>query len=113
MRILLFAAIIFLTIHFIRIDLVEGTIPTNLEITEPTQQCEDETLSIPITSIKGDTIESLFALYPDPENSFIERLDQFYTLNPHLKLQGIVSGDKILLPIPHHLQQEKCTDTVL
>lgn len=111
MRILLFAAIIFLTIHFIRIDLVEGTIPTNFEITEHSDPCEDETFSIPITSIEGDSIESLFALYPDPETSFIDRLDQFYTLNPHLKLQGIVRGDKILLPIPH-LQQKKCTDTV-
>lgn len=111
MRILLFASVIFITIHFIRIDLVEGTIPTNLEITESSQQCEDETFSIPITSIEGDTIESLIALYPDPETSFIDRLEQFYILNPHLKLQGIVSGDKILLPIPH-LQQEKCIDTV-
>lgn len=102
---------IFITIHFIRVDLVEGTIPKDIETTESVQQCIEETFSIPITSIEGDTIESLFALYPDPETGFIDRLEQFYTLNPHLKHQGIVSGDKILLPIPH-LQEEKCIDTV-
>ena len=112
MRILLLAAAIFITIHFIRVDFIEGTIPTNAEIVEQ-DQCNEikETFSIPITSIKGDTIESLFALYPDPESSFIDRLEKFYELNPHLKLQGIVSGDKILLPISH-LEQKKCIDTV-
>ena len=112
LRILLFAATIFIVIHFIRIDFIEGTIPINAEIVEQ-DQCKEvkETFSIPITSIEGDTIESLFALYPDPELGFIDRLEKFYALNPHLKLQAIVSGDKILLPIPH-LEQKKCIDTV-
>lgn len=110
MRILLFAAAIFVTIHFIRVDLIEGTIPIQAEIVEQ-DLCQEETFSIPITSIEGDTIESLFALYPDFEMGFIDRLDKFYTLNPHLKLQGIVGGDKILLPISNSAQ-EKCVEPV-
>ncbi|MDS9471056.1 hypothetical protein [Sporosarcina pasteurii] len=106
MRILLLAAAIFLTIHFVRIDFVEGTIPQ-----KPTEDdqvlCEDETRSIPVTSIHGDTIESLFALYPDAEIGFIDRLEQFYTLNPHLKLQGIVGGETILIPLSNS-EQNKC-----
>ena len=98
MRILLLAAAIFLTIHFIRVDFVEGTIPLK-QSDENEVLCEDETHFIPVTSVHGDTIESLFALYPDTQISFIDRLDQFYTLNPHLKLQGIMGGDTILIPL--------------
>ena len=112
LRILLLAVAIFITIHFIRVDFIEGTIPTNAEIVEQ-DQCKEieETFSIPVTSIEGDTIESLFALYPDPEIGFIDRLEKFYILNPHLKLQHIVGGDKILLPISHP-GQEKCIKPV-
>jgi len=99
MRILLIAALIFITIHFIRIDLVEGTIPMPTINTIEETLCEDETFSITVTSIVGDTIESLFALYPDPEMSIINRVTDFYTLNPHLQLQDIVQGEKIKIPL--------------
>lgn len=110
MRILLLAVTIFVVIHFLRVDFIEGTIPIQAEIVEQ-EQCKeiDGTFSIPVTSVEGDTIESLFALYPDPNTSFLDRLDQFYILNPHLKLQGIVSGDKVLLPLSKELE-EKCVD---
>ena len=107
MRILLIAVVLFIIINFIRIDLAEGTIPiaSYNPIEEP---CTEETFTIAVTSIEGDTIESLFALYPDPKSAFIERLSDFYLLNPHLKQQQIGSGEKILLPLSH-LQTEKCT----
>ena len=64
------------------------------------QQCEEETsTSIPVTTVDGDTIETLFALYPDPESSFIDRLSAFYSFNPHLQNQQIIGGEKIVLPL--------------
>ena len=99
MRILIAAAFIFIIIHFIRIDLVEGTIPMPSFNTIEETLCENETFSIVVTSIEGDTIESLFALYPNPEMSIIERLTVFYTLNPHLQRQEIVGGETIKLPL--------------
>jgi len=107
MRILLIAVALFIVIHFLRIDLAEGTIPTASynPIEEP---CIEETFTIAVTSVEGDTIESLFALYPDPKSDFIERLSDFYSLNPHLKQQAIIGGEKIKLPLSH-LQTEKCT----
>lgn len=105
MRIILLAVIIFLVIHSIRIDFVEGTIPQKLT-SEVEAQCENETFFISVTSLEGDTIESLFALYPDHNLSFIDRLEQFYLLNPELKLQSIVGGDKILLPLSNSFENE-------
>lgn len=109
MRILLTAVIIFVIIHFIRIDLVEGTIPPLSFAVEEQQPCENETLSILVTSIDGDTVESLFALYPDPETSVIDRLTKFYTLNPHLQRQTIIGGEKIKLPLSS-LQSTICLE---
>lgn len=112
LRILLIAVAIFIMINVLRLDFTEGTIPARAEIAEQ-DPCEeiDGTSSILITSIEGDTIESLFALYPDPKTSFINRLEKFYSLNPHLELQEIVSGDKIRLPITH-ISDEKCVEFV-
>ncbi len=112
MKILFGAISILILIHVLRIDFTEGTIPTRAEIVEQ-QPCQevDGTSSIPITSIQGDTIESLFALYPEPEMSFIDRLEMFYTLNPHLERQSIVSGDKILLPIKLSTE-DKCEELI-
>jgi len=108
MRILLIAVVLFIIINFIRIDLAEGTIP--MASFNPIQEpCVEETFSISVTSVEGDTIESLFALYPDPKTNFIDRLTEFYTLNPHLKLQKIIGGEKLLLPLSH-LQTERCPD---
>ena len=109
MRILTIAVIIFAIIHFIRIDLVEGTIPTLTFTAEKELPCENETFSILVTSIDGDTIESLFALYPDPEISIIDRLTKFYTLNPHLQRQTIIGGEKIKLPLSS-LQLNNCIE---
>lgn len=98
MRILLMAAALFFIIHFIRVDFVEGTIPQSIS-PQAEALCEEGNQFITITSIQGDTIASLFALYPDYELSFIDRLEQFYHLNPALKKQEIVGNLTILLPI--------------
>lgn len=100
MRILLLALLLFVTFHFIRIDLVEGTIPLASFKSEK-QSCVEQSAftTIPVTTVEGDTIESLFALYPDPAISFIERLSSFYSLNPHLQNQTLVGGEKIKLPL--------------
>ena len=98
MRILLIAAIIFILIHFIRVDFVEGTIPSQPSI-DAIETCEDETSYITVSSIENDTIQSLFALYPDHETTLLERLTTFYALNPHLQKQEIIVGEKIKLPI--------------
>ena len=109
MRILIAAAFIFIIIHFIRIDLVEGTIPMPSFNTIEETPCEEETFSVAVTSIDGDTIESLFALYPDPEMSIIDRLTDFYTLNPHLQRQKIVGGETIKLPLSSN-QLNNCVE---
>lgn len=106
MRLLLGACLLFIAIHIIRIDLESGTIPLTTHASE-VKPCEDETSSLMVTSIHGDTIESLFALYPDPSMSFIDRLQHFYTLNPHLEKQEIVEGLQILLPITTSLCQNE------
>ena len=100
MRILLLALLLFVTFHFIRMDLVEGTIPL-ASFKNEKQSCDDQPAitTIPVTTVDGDTIESLFALYPDPAISFIERLSSFYSLNPHLQNQTLIGGEKIKLPL--------------
>lgn len=108
MRILLIAAALFIVIHFVRIDLAEGTIPTTSFSTTP-EPCIEETYSIAVTSVEGDTIATLFALYPDPTTSFIDRLSEFYQLNPHLRQQDFVGGEKVYLPLSHP-QTKKCTE---
>lgn len=111
MRILLIASALFILIHFIRIDFAEGTIPHNISL-ETEVQCEEGTKFITVTSIQGDTIESLFAMYPDHTFSFIDRLEQFYQLNPTLKHQEIVGGLDILLPISM-IHEANCPDTAM
>ncbi|CAM3121727.1 hypothetical protein FITA111629_04810 [Filibacter tadaridae] len=110
MRILLLAALLFITIHFIRLDLAEGTIPL-ASFSAKEMQCEDkkDIQTISVKAVEGDTIESLFALYPDPTLSFVERLASFYALNPHLQNQGIIGGIKIVLPLPQ-LATESCIE---
>ena len=99
MRTLLVAVILFITFHIIRMDLGDGTIPlASFFGNEP--HCEKTTMdSIHVTTIQGDTIESLFAMYPDPESTFVERLSTFYSLNPHLRNQELIGGLSVQLPL--------------
>lgn len=102
MRIFLSALLLFAVIHFIRVDLTDGTIPLAAFFDRETSCVEEESTIhwIPVRTVEGDTIEALFALYPDPDSGFLERLAQFYTLNPHLENQALAAGEQIQLPMP-------------
>ncbi|MDN4609045.1 hypothetical protein [Sporosarcina highlanderae] len=100
MRTLLLAVVIFLAIHIIRIDFAEGTIPLAAFFGDTAPPCSESPIdSIRVTTIEGDTIETLFAMYPDMTMTFVERLSTFYSLNPHLRNQDIIGGLSIKLPI--------------
>lgn len=100
MRIFLLALAVFCIVHFVRVDLTDGTIPLAAFFDEESS-CIKETAnhSIVIRAVEGDTIESLFALYPDPTLNFLERLEKFYSLNPHLERQQFLAGEEIKLPL--------------
>ena len=99
MRTLIVAVILFLTFHIIRMDLGDGTISL-ASFFGNEQPCEETTMeSIHVTTIQGDTIESLFSMYPDPESTFVERLSSFYSLNPHLRNQELIGGLSVQLPL--------------
>ncbi|MDW0117358.1 hypothetical protein QTL97_10465 [Sporosarcina thermotolerans] len=101
MRTLLIAVIIFIAIHIIRIDFSEGTIPLAAFYGDTAPQpCSESTIdSISVTTIEGDTIETLLSMYPDMNMTFVERLSTFYSLNPHLQNQEIVGGLTVKLPL--------------
>ncbi|WP_252502937.1 tail protein X [Sporosarcina sp. Marseille-Q4943] len=107
MRTLFVAVILFLTFHIIRIDLGDGTIPLAAFFGNE-QPCTETTLkTIHVTTIQGDTIESLFSMYPDSETTFVERLSIFYSLNPHLRNQDLIGGLSIQLPLSN-IGQDNC-----
>lgn len=114
MRILLLAALLFVAFHIIRMDLVEGTISLASFVSDKEPEiCEEqlELTSIPVTTVAGDTIETLFALYPDPDMNFIDRLNSFYSLNPHLQNQQLIAGEQIDLPLSR-IPSSKCTESI-
>lgn len=100
MRIIVLAAALFCIIYFVRIDLADGTIPLAAFYADESS-CTEESInrSIVIRTVEGDTIEALFALYPDPSHNFLERLELFYSMNPHLERQLLLSGEQIKLPL--------------
>ena len=99
MRIFIATIIICLTFYIIKVDLFEGTIP--LAYSQNTQEsCLEAPQYITVEILPGDTIYSVFALYPSEHfESFTERLDTFYKLNPHLMNQTFNAGEKVLLPL--------------
>lgn len=104
MRILSLAATILILFYFLKIDLADGTIPLAAFYSDQVEACEGIEKSVQLTSIAvqtlpGDTVHSLFALYPAEEKTFIERLSDFYKLNPHLQKQQFAYGETLQLPI--------------
>ncbi len=100
MRILIAAMAVFALVYMLKSDLTEGTIQlAAFASEEPDCRETDKPASIVVTAVAGDTIESLFALYPDPDTAFMDRLAAFYRLNPHLQLQDIAGGEQIELPL--------------
>ncbi|MFC7364831.1 MULTISPECIES: hypothetical protein [Bhargavaea] len=101
MRIFLAAIAILIISYFIRTDLQEGTISKAAFYSEDTPTGCTETAEpdvIPVTVVEGDTVRSLFALYPD-EMDLLTRLSEFYKLNPHLKNQQPAIGETVFLPL--------------
>ncbi|MCM3743363.1 hypothetical protein M3193_04360 [Sporosarcina luteola] len=107
MRTLIVAVILFITFHIIRIDLGDGTIPL-ASFFGNEQPCVEPMAveAIHVTTIQGDTIESLFSMYPDPETTFVDRLSVFYSLNPHLRNQELIGGLSVQLPLSKRGQTE-------
>lgn len=99
MRTLFAAIILFLIFHILKEDLTDGTIPLASFFSEEIPCEEDKQAVIQVKTIDGDTIESLFALYPDPDLSFVERLSMFYSLNPYLQNQELIGGLSVKLPV--------------
>ncbi|WP_432355239.1 hypothetical protein [Sporosarcina sp. A2] len=100
MRLLLAALAVFALLYMLKSDLTEGTIQlAAFASDEPACHEVDKPVSIVVTTVPGDTIESLFALYPDPAIVFLDRLTLFYQLNPHLQLQDILGGEQIEIPL--------------
>lgn len=99
MRTIVIAAILFLVFHIVRVDLFDGTIPLAAFFGEDTPCVEPKIQVIQVTTIQGDTIETLLSMYPDSESTFVERLSAFYSLNPHLQNQELKGGLTIKLPV--------------
>ena len=100
MRFLVATIVICLTFYIIKVDLFEGTIP--MAYSQTTEEiCIETPTYISVEILPGDTIYSLFALYPSSEhfNSFSERQEEFYTLNAHLINQSFKAGEVVLLPL--------------
>ena len=105
----LFIATITLLISFyiIKVDLFEGTIPLAYSSEVPTEECVEAPDYIVAEIMPGETLYSLFAIYPTSEDiPFTTRLNDFYVLNPHLKKQSFHVGEKILLPV--YTSQTNC-----
>lgn len=100
MRYILIAIIILLTAFIIKEDLVVGSL--NYTDFYATDEC-DQTSHIEKVLVKiqaGDTIYSLFAATQSPEPIlFIDRLTLFYELNPHLRMQTLIIGETVYIPI--------------
>ena len=110
MRFLITSIILVLLIFVIKVDLQEGTIPLASFYQTPIP-CEqiNELTYVSVQVMEGDTIYSLFSATPSPiKMTFPERLSKFYELNPHLQLQTLVAGEKVLIPIIKK-QSENCS----
>lgn len=104
MRILALAALFLIAFYFLKIDMDVGTISLAAFYSDETDDCsaneEVKQLSfITVQTIPGDTVHSLFALYPVEGKSFLERLGDFYKLNPHLQNQDFAYSETVQLPI--------------
>ncbi|WP_313893921.1 hypothetical protein [Psychrobacillus sp.] len=97
MKILVATLLLLCTFYVIKVDMVEGTIPLAFSSGE---KCGESMEFIAIKPIPGDTIQSVFAMYPaNKPVSFQERLADFYKINPHLIKQKIKEGEQVFLPI--------------
>jgi len=101
MRIIGLAVLILILSYIVKVDLLDGTISlAAFSKTDPI--CIEETNYevFPVRTIAGDTVLSLFGVYPSEVwVSFPERLEAFYSENPHLRNQALQSGEIVKVPI--------------
>lgn len=111
MRTVIVALLLFTIFHFIRLDIVEGTIPL-ASFAKTSMPCEEPQAyeTIRVRTIEGDTIETLFAMYSMMNIRFMDRLALFYELNPHLQNQAIIGNLEVILPIDHKIAINSCQD---
>lgn len=103
-KILRLATLIIIIFYFIKYDITNGTLTLASFYNQQNDACIKQELSLKMNSIaiqtvKDDTIYTLFSLYADDKVSFIDRLSDFYRLNPHLKKQQFNESETVLLPI--------------
>lgn len=97
MKIFVATILLLVSFYIIKVDLIEGTIP--LAYSSQPVTCEKELNYITVEVMAGDTLHSLFALYPSSETiTYTERFTDFYTLNPHFINQAFKAGENVLLP---------------
>jgi len=98
MKIFLATILLLISFYIVKVDLFEGTIPLAYYPAE--EECIETLDYITVEIVGGDTIYSLFSMYPATTRiSFTERLNDFYSLNPHLINQSFISGEQVRLPI--------------
>ncbi|SDM85389.1 hypothetical protein SAMN05518871_102399 [Psychrobacillus sp. OK028] len=97
MKIFVATILLLISFYIVKVDLIEGTIPLAYSI-QPVE-CDRKLDYITVEIVAGDSLQSLFSLYPSVESiSFTERLADFYNLNPHFINQSFKIGEKVLLP---------------
>ncbi|MFJ8063011.1 hypothetical protein ACIQYS_00055 [Psychrobacillus sp. NPDC096426] len=100
MKIFLATILLLISFYIVKVDLFEGTIPLAYYPADQAKECIETLDYISVEIVGGDTIYSLFSLYPTEESiTFTKRLNDFYTLNPHLINQSFIPGEHVLLPI--------------
>lgn len=101
MRIVGLAILILLLSYILKVDLLDGTISL-AAFTQSETEClqEEEYIVFPVQTLEGDTVLSLFSVYPSEVwVSFPERLEAFYKENPHLQNQTLSAGEIVDVPI--------------
>ena len=101
MRIIGLAILILLLSYILKVDLLDGTISL-AAFTQSEPECiqEEEYDVFPVQTLEGDTVLSLFSVYPSEIwISFPERLEAFYIENPHLRNQTIRASEIVDIPI--------------
>lgn len=105
MKIFVATILILISFYIVKVDLIEGTIP--LAYSSETIECIKTLDYITVEVLPGDTLHSLFSLYPSAESvTYTERLTDFYNLNPHFINQSFKVGENVLLPV--YTLSEEC-----
>lgn len=110
MRIVILAISILLLSYIIKVDIFDGTI-SKAAFTKIETKCENLITYeiLPVQTIEGDTVLSLFTLHPSQIwISLPERLTTFYKENPHLEKQTILPGEIVNLPV-YMMEDNSCS----